>query len=121
VTPEGSERTRECTCFIPRSDIYENDDQLVIVMDIPGVDEGSIDVTVERDILTVNAYVKPAAMEGYEMIYSEYETGDYQRSFKLSGEIDRNKIEAAAKDGVLRLYLPKSAEYQTRKIGVKAT
>jgi len=120
ATPEGAERTRECRCFIPRADIYEMEDQLVIVMDVPGTGENSVDIALERDILTINAYFDPALPEGYGLAYAEYEIGDYQRSFKISNEIDREKINATIKDGVLRLYLPKSTEAFSRKIDVKA-
>jgi len=119
-TPEGAERTRECQCFVPRADIYEVEDQLVIVMDVPGADESSIDIVLEKNVLTVSTYTEPVEPEGYGLAYAEYEVGDYQRSFKLSDDIDREKIEATIRDGVLRLYLPKSTESRTRKIGVKA-
>ena len=120
TTPEGTERTRECPCFAPRADIYEQGDHLVIVMDVPGADEHSIDITLEQDVLTVSAYVEPVVPEGYGLAYAEYEVGDYQRSFKISDSIDREKIEATIKEGVLRLYLPKSTAARTRKIDVKA-
>lgn len=119
TTPEGAERTRDCRCFVPRSDIYELDDQLVIVMDVPGANENSIDIVVEKSVLTINANIEPIEPEGYGLAYAEYEVGDFQRSFKLSNDIDREKIEAAVRDGVLRLYLPKSGEARTRKIDVK--
>jgi len=119
TTPDGAERTRECQCFVPRADIYEVEDQLVIVMDVPGADESSIDIVLEKNILTVNTYLEPVGPEGYGLAYAEYEVGDYQRSFKLSDDIDREKIDATIRDGVLRLYLPKSKEARTRKIGVK--
>lgn len=117
---EGTERTRECPCFIPRADIYELEDRIVIVADVPGANEHSIDVTLEKNVLTINAYVDPPVKEGYTLAYAEYEVGDYQRSFRLSEEIDRQKIEAEVKDGVLRLFLPKAAEARLRKINVKA-
>jgi HSP20 family molecular chaperone IbpA len=117
---EDTERTRDCRCFVPRADIYEVDDQIVIVADVPGADENSIEVTLEKNILTINAYVEPIAPEGYSLAFAEYEVGDYQRSFRLSNEIDRDKIQATVKDGVLRLYLPKAASALTRKISVKA-
>jgi len=120
TTPAGTERTRECRCFVPHADIYEVDDQIVIVADVPGVDEKSVDLTLEKNILTINAYVDPEEMIDYALSFAEYEIGDYQRSFKLSDEIDREKIDATIKDGVLRLYLPKAAAARTRKIGVKA-
>jgi HSP20 family protein len=117
---EGTERTREYACFVPRADIYEVDDQIVIVADVPGVDENSVEITLEKNVLTINAYIEPVEMEGFAPVFAEYEVGDYQRSFKLSNEIDREKIRATIKDGVLRLYLPKAAVAQARKISVKA-
>jgi HSP20 family protein len=120
TTTEETERTRECRCFIPRSDIYELEDQIVIVADVPGVDEKSIDVTIEKNILTINALVNPVLPQGYSLSFAEYEVGDFQRSFRLSDEIDRKKIQASVKDGVLRLYLPKAKEALMRKISVKA-
>lgn len=121
TAPEGSERTRECACFVPRADIYEADDQIVIVADVPGTSENSVDITLEKNILTINAYVEIDEKPGYALTYSEYEIGDYQRSFKLSDEIDRERIAATIHDGVLRVYLPKSTESRTRKINVKAS
>jgi HSP20 family molecular chaperone IbpA len=118
--PEETERTRDCRCFVPRSDIYEVEDQIVIVADVPGVTEDSVEITLEKNVLTINAYVDPAEMSNYSLLHAEYEIGDYQRSFKLSDEIDREKIEATIKDGVLHLYLPKSTAARTRKIDVKA-
>jgi len=120
TSTEDTERTRECRCFTPRADIYEVDDQIVIVADVPGADEKSIELSLEKNILTLNAYVDPIIPEGYAMSLAEYEVGDFQRSFRLSDEIDREKIQATVKDGVLRLYLPKSGAARMRKIAVKA-
>ena len=117
---EGTERTRDTRVFAPRADIYETDKQIVVVVDVPGADEGSIDINLEKNILTINALVEPNFPENYHLAFAEYEIGDYQRSFRLSNEIDREKIEATVKDGVLRLYLPKAAAAQARKINVKS-
>ena len=119
TTTEDTERTRDSRCFTPRSDIYELDDQIVIVADVPGVDEKSLDVTLEKNILTINALVDPIVPQGYSLSLAEYEVGDYSRSFRLSDEIDRELIQASIKDGVLRLYLPKAKEALMRKISVK--
>ena len=120
ATPEGAERTRECQCFVPRADIYEQDDQLVIVADIAGADEGSIDITLDKEILTINAHVSPETFEDFALSTAEYDVGDYQRSFRISDEIDRQEISAAVKHGVLRVYLPKASEALSHKINVKA-
>jgi HSP20 family protein len=120
TTPsDTTERTRDSRCFTPLSDIYELDDQIVIVADVPGVDEKSIDVTLEKNVLTINALVDPIVPQGYSLSLAEYQVGDYQRSFRLSDEIDREHIQASVKDGVLRLYLPKAKEALMRKISVK--
>ncbi len=117
IAETGAERTRARLAFVPRTDIYETNEAIVLLTDMPGVNENSIDITLENDVLTINGYVHTAYPEGYELVYGEYRVGDYQRSFTLSDKIDRNKIEATVKDGVLRLYLPK-AEPSTRKITV---
>ena len=116
---EEIERTRECQCFIPRADIYETEDMIVVVTDMPGVDEKSVDITLEKNILTINGYVNINEPEGYSLAWAEYEVGDHQRSFRISNEIDRDKIEATIKDGVLRLQLPKVEQAKLKKIAVK--
>ena len=117
---EGVERTRECQCFVQRADIYEVEDQIVIVADVAGASEETIEITLEKDILTINAYADIEEFEGYSLAFAEYEVGDYQRSFRISDEIDRQKISATVKEGVLRVFLPKATEALTRKINVKA-
>ena len=120
IVTDGAERTRDNKCFVPRADIYETDEALVAVVDMPGVDKDSVEITLEKNILTINGYVEPAQPDNFNLAYAEYEMGDYQRSFTLSNEIDLEKIEAAVKDGVLRLHLPKIGPAQTRKIAIKA-
>lgn len=113
------ERTRSRRSFVPRADIYESEKEIIVLADIPGANEKTVDITLEKNVLSINAYVEPAIPSGFEIAYAEYEEGDYQRSFRLSDEIDRNKIEALVSDGVLRLRLPKSQEARTKKIAVK--
>ena len=120
VAESDAERTRDRPAFVPRADIYETDEAIVVVADMPGVDENSIDITLEKDVLTINGFVEPATPEGYSLAYAEYRVGDYQRAFALSNQVDRDGIEASLKDGVLRLHLPKVTEAKTRKIAVKA-
>ena len=117
---EQNERTRETACFIPRADIYETDDEIVVLADVPGVDENSIDITLEKNILTINAYVNDGQPDDYSLAFAEYAVGDYNRSFKLSDEIDREGIEANVRNGELRLRLPKAGPAKARKISVKA-
>jgi HSP20 family protein len=116
---DETERTRSRRSFIPKADIYETEKEIIVLADIPGASEKTVDVTLEKNVLSINAYVGPAIPSGFDIAYAEYEEGDYQRSFRLSDEIDRDKIEATVSDGVLRLRLPKSQEAATKKIAVK--
>ena len=118
---DGAERTRARRAYVPRVDIYETDDTIVLLTDMPGVDENSIDITLEKNVLTINGYVEGDDPDNYSLSYAEYESGDYERSFNLSNEIDRENIEATVKNGVLRLLLPKAAPAKTRKITVKGS
>ena len=113
------ERTRSRRSFIPKADIYETEKEIIVLADIPGANEKTVDVTLEKNVLSINAYIEPAIPSGFDIAYAEYEEGDYQRSFRLSDEIDRDKIEATVSDGVLRLRLPKLQEAATKKIAVK--
>jgi len=116
---EGTERLSSRRTFFPRCDIYETDDKVFLVADIPGVDDKSVDIQVEKNTLTINGWVEPEKHEKHSLIFSEYEEGDYQRRFTLSNEIDVANIEATVKNGVLRLFLPKTGP-STKKIAVKA-
>jgi len=118
--PEANtERTREYPCFIPRTDIYEVDDKIVLLLDMPGVNPNAINITLDKSVLTVNGYVKVYEPEGYSLMHSEYETGDYERSFKISNQIDQSKIDAIYNNGALKLILPKSESALPQKIEVK--
>jgi HSP20 family protein len=115
----GAERTRARLAFVPRTDIYETSENIFLVSDMPGVGEDSVDITLEKNVLTINGYVEDEQLEGYSQTYTEYRVGDYQRSFTLSNAIDQDSIEATVRDGVLRLTLPKLVP-TTKKIAVKA-
>jgi len=120
VAPTGAERTRERLAFVPRADVYETEEAITVVADMPGVDETSVDITLEDSVLTINGYVEPVQPDGMRLAYAEYQIGDYQRAFTLSDRIDRDGIEAVVKDGVLRLRLPKITEARVQKIAIKA-
>jgi HSP20 family molecular chaperone IbpA len=117
---EGVERTRALRCYVPKVDIFSEDDGVVILVDMPGVDEDNVDINLEKKILTINGYVSPDVPEGYDLTFSEYSIGDFQRSFTLPDELDTNNIQASISNGVLRLLLQKAPEAQARKIAVKA-
>jgi HSP20 family protein len=119
LVESGAERTRERRAFVPRVDIYETNDAIAVIADMPGVDADSLEISLEQSVLTISGYVNDPQPEGYALAYAEYRTGDYVRSFTLSNQIDQSKIEAKVKDGVLRLHLPK-VEPTTKKISVSA-
>ena len=120
VEETGAERTRDRLAFVPRADVYETEDAIVVVADVPGVDENSVDITLEDNVLTINGYVEPEQPEGHSLAYAEYRVGDYLRAFTLSDQIDQEGIEATLKDGVLRLQLPKAAAAKRRTISITA-
>lgn len=115
-----AERTRTRRVFTPKVDIYETGEAVIMLADMPGVNEEDVDITLEKNILTINGYVSGVEREGYGLAYREYGEGDYERTFALSDEVDRNRIEASMSDGVLKLTLPKAEEMKTRKITVKS-
>ncbi|MBC8414510.1 MAG: Hsp20/alpha crystallin family protein [Nitrospira sp.] len=117
---EGIERTRAKKLYAPPVDIIEDEKGLTLIADMPGVNEGSVEITLEKNILTIYGAVEPEVHDSYRLVSAEYGLGDYQRTFTLSDEIDRDKILATVKNGVLRLVLPKSESAKTRKIPVKA-
>ena len=117
---EGAEGTRERPSVAPRTDIYENGDNIVLLADMPGVDEDHVGITLEKDVLTIEGALYSDERSGHELAYGERRARDFRRSFTLSNEIDRNKISASVKHGVLRLTLPKAEPAKARRIKVRA-
>ena len=118
-TLDGGERTRTRPVFIPRTDIYETQDNVVLLVDMPGVAPDAVDITLEKRTLAIYGHAKDQQHQNYRQVYAEYGAGDYERVFTLSEDIDREGIEASQKNGVLRLVLPKSAPAKARKIQLK--
>jgi len=114
---KGVETTRATRLFTPTVDIVEHKD-IVMYADMPGVDEKSVDIVLEKDLLTIYGKVEPEIPKNHRLVISEYGVGDYKRTFTVSDEIDRDKIQASVKDGVLKLVLPKAESAKTRKIPV---
>lgn len=107
--------------FVPRSDICETADKIVVVAEMPGVAPDDVDITLERRTLTVRGHTRHAEHEGYRRIYAEYDDGIYERVFALPDEIDRDNIKAVHRDGVLTLELPKAEQARAKKIEVKVS
>ncbi len=114
-----TENTRPGVVFRPDVDILERPDAYVIHADMPGVDGDSVDINLDKGVLTLDA---PPGREPENLrpLYAEYRTGGYHREFRISEDIDPTQVSATMKDGVLELLLPKSAESRPRRIAVSA-
>ena len=104
--------------FVPTTDIFETEDALTVVMEVPGVNKEAVDISVENDVLKIEAKIDPSKYDGMEPLYTEYNVGHFTRSFTLSNKIDRQQISAKLEDGVLTLTLKKAKEATPRKISV---
>ncbi|HEY9757632.1 MAG TPA: Hsp20/alpha crystallin family protein [Oculatellaceae cyanobacterium] len=120
TTTQAGEHTRNRRVFLPAADIYETQDTIVVLADMPGVCDSAIDITLEKNVLTIQGFTPPQAEAGLRLLYCESPEGNYRRVFLLSEEVDRDGIQATVKNGVLKLILPKSAKAKARKITVKA-
>ena len=117
---DKTERTRSGKLFVPATDIIETDNEILLTADMPGVDEKYIHVTLENNQLTIEGTVTEQSHGEHRLVYSEYEQGDFYRVFTINDMIDREKIRANYKDGVLQLTLPKAEKSKTRQITVHA-
>lgn len=115
----SAERTRERVAFVPRADIYETNEHIFVVADMPGLSEQNVDIVLEEDLLTIRGYPEMPQPEDYDLTYAEYRVGDYERRFTVANTIDRKGIEATMKDGVLKLKLPKAPEARRRRIPIE--
>ncbi len=115
----AAEHTRGERFVAPEVDIYEEDDSLVLVADVPGVGAGGVEVSLESGVLEITAH-RGEEKNADAADYAEYKPASYHRVFRLSDDIDADKIAATISHGVLTVTLPKSARAKPRKIDVKA-
>jgi HSP20 family molecular chaperone IbpA len=107
--------------LLPPADIYETNDAIVVIAEMPGVGTDGVNITLERRILTIRGRSSVNEHTGCQRVYNEYADGYYERVFTLSETIDRDKIEATLRDGVLHLVLPKAEPARARKIELKTS
>jgi HSP20 family molecular chaperone IbpA len=112
------EKTVPGRYYVPYADIYETDDALAVVMEMPGVEKKDLNIGLENDVLKVDGRIDFSKYESMEPVYSEYNVGHYARSFTLSNKVDQDKISANLEEGVLTLTLPKAKQAQPRKIAI---
>jgi HSP20 family molecular chaperone IbpA len=115
----NEETTIPARTFLPMTDIYETQDALSVVVEMPGIEKSNVNIRVEDDVLNVEGRLDLGKYQGLIPLYTEYNVGHYSRSFRLSSKIDQSKIVAEMKDGVLSLTLPKIEDAKPRAIRVK--
>ncbi len=115
-----AEQTRPGLVFTPSVDIFENEKEIVLLADMPGVQAKALNIDLRDNTLTLDGEVEPFETSGKEDVLIEYQVGKYYRQFSLSEVIDQAKIDAQLKDGVLRLTLPKVEKAAPRSITVQA-
>jgi HSP20 family molecular chaperone IbpA len=117
VTPEAGEFTREGVYFSPAVDIFDTEKELVLLADMPGVNAENVEIDLREDTLTILGKV-PQEDSGGQGLLTEYRTGNYFRTFRITEIVDRANITASINDGVLKLTLPKVAKAVPRKIPI---
>ncbi len=113
------ETTIPARIFVPAADIYEREHNLMVILEMPGVEKKNVGVRVEDGVLNVEGRLDLAKYQGLQPLSTEYNIGHYARSFRLSSKIDQSKIAAEMKDGVLSLTLPKVEEAKPRTVQIR--
>jgi HSP20 family protein len=114
------ESTTPVRSFVPSTDIFETEDALMVVMELPGVDREHTEITVEDNVLSVSGQIDFSKYDKLQPVYTEYNIGHYRRTFSLaSSSIDEQRIRADMKDGVLTLTLPKAERIKPRRIQLR--
>lgn len=118
TTPVRHEDTRSVARVMsPAVDIFESDDKLTLVADMPGVDKSGLDINLEKGILTINGEV--AVERRGKPLMSEFSSINYYRQFKLSEHIDADKATAELQNGVLTFAIPKAESAKPKKIAIR--
>jgi HSP20 family protein len=116
---KAQESTRPMRAFLPTTDIFETDEALTMLLEMPGVDRENIEISVESGVLTVEGKINFSKYEGLQPVYSEYNIGPFRRTFRISSRINQDQIRAEMQAGVITLVLPKAEEAKPRRIDVK--
>lgn len=117
---EAPETTYGGRVYRALTDIVETPEGVTLMLEMPGVGAGDVDITLEKRVLTIRGKVSPTTIDKLDLAYAEYGEGDFERVFTMSEEFDPDRIEAQVRNGVLTLTLPRAAAAQPRKIAVKA-
>jgi HSP20 family protein len=110
------EKTTPGRRYVPAADIFETDEALTVILEMPGVQKNNVTVALENDVLRVDGQMDFSNYSGMEPVYTEYNVGHYTRGFTLSNKIDQSNISAQLDSGVLTLTLPKAKDALPRQI-----
>jgi HSP20 family protein len=119
--PTEHEHTQAGRTYVPNVDICETDTALWLWADVPGVDEKSIEVRLEDGRLLIEGRVGLEEYESLTPLYTEYNVGNFVRSFRINNEIDTERITAKLAHGVLQLELPKAGRAIARRVAVNVS
>lgn len=119
--PAAPEQTRSGPVYTPATDIFENDDSITVLADMPGVKAKDLRIDLRENVLTLTGQVTAADDPRESDVLREYHPGAFFRQFTLSETIDQARIDARLTDGVLRLELPKVEKARPRQITVRAS
>jgi HSP20 family protein len=117
--PEGRDEALTTSQFAPPVDVYEDEHNITLKVEVPGIDEKDIDVRVENNILTVHGerkFEKEEKEENFRRVERQY--GSFTRTFTLPSTVDAEKVQADYEKGILKIVLPKKAEAKPKQIKV---
>jgi HSP20 family protein len=112
------ESTAPVNMFVPTTDIFETDDALNVLVEMPGVEKGNVDISVKDRILTIDGRIDFKKYAGMQPVYTEYSIGNFHRRFSLSNKVDASNIRAEMHDGLLMLTIPKAEEAKAQRIEI---
>jgi HSP20 family molecular chaperone IbpA len=119
--PAVPEQMQPGAVHSPSIDIFENDNAIMVLADMPGVKASDLKIDLREGVLTLNGRVSPPEAATESDVLREYQTGTFFRQFTLSETIDQAKIDAQLTNGVLRLELPKVEKARPRQIVVRTS
>ena len=118
--PTLPEQTRSGPVYTPAADIFENDNSITVLADMPGVRAEDLKIDLHESVLTLTGHVTAPEKPSESDVLREYRSGTFFRQFSLAETIDQSKIDARLTDGVLRLELPKVESARPRQITVRS-
>lgn len=116
----AAEPRAETTELTPLADLHETEQGATLYLDLPGVHPDNLDININQNVLTITGAVNLKTDEGLQPTYMDLHSGTYRRQFTLGSELDTSNIDAALKNGVLVLKIPRSEQHKPRKIKIKA-